>query len=235
MLTSCTVTDHVWHSKGYFIRSCGDSSAEVSNILDRIRGQITKALAYIDNAIKEKEDATIYNAFLGGVDPNVVSGVLNRTLVAAKIFSTEHSQWSPPTIICVNLDKAQPPTSVSDKAERCDGASAPASYVAAVGAITLCPPFSNKVVEATHTDCAKRSRSGKRLTNSIIAGSTQTAIILHGLVRIYMKTRALEPEVREINQAIALAPQDKTMNSLSYVYFVESECSPPISLQMPVY
>ncbi|KAL8811755.1 MAG: hypothetical protein Q9200_001554 [Gallowayella weberi] len=194
----------------------------VADTYQVMRAQIAKAITYIDQAVDEHQDATIYNAFFSGVTPSVVRGILHRILVGGKVFSNTY-QYNLPQVGCsggrfqqmtAECRLIQPRTAYIEselKEER-------TKYTS--GNILLCPGFFKQAAQPVQADCPILSTTRQRLSNSDIGAGTKTATLLHELIDMYLDEVSLQPEVDEINRALVMTVETKRINPPSYVFFV---------------
>ncbi|KAL8836247.1 MAG: hypothetical protein Q9170_002991 [Blastenia crenularia] len=198
----------------YLIEECYMDTDHISDVIDKVRDHIDKAIQYLDD-MKNGTDTVIYNAFLKGVDPAVIKGVLNRVAKAGPIFNAKTKKKESPVVLCVARDNPN----LSSASRDCEQSGALAFIRPDLPFIYLCRFFLSEDVEPTNDDCSALNSRRSKLSPSTMQ-VTQTMMLLHELVHMYLLPALLEPEVYEINEVMALPADHKAINAASYAYFV---------------
>ena len=119
-----------------------------------------------------------------------------------------------PTLVCVNGPE-------SEEWEWCQSSTPLAGHVQQSQYIVLCNSvFDRAIVPAPH-ECGRTNRAKTALID--VPAYTQYGILVHELVHLYLQETALTPEVYDINECIALSPDERVANPGNYEYYAQSE------------
>lgn len=206
-----------WVSAGnYRIYSCASQASHVKDLLD-------DSYLYLQTAILSTNTAP-YKAFFHAADPAPMTTVLGHMTNGTDLPDIVVGS-SRPTIVCVNaIDPGirtawklcleadnrillQPPGTV---------------YV------FLCPPFFNKERTPQSADCGVVSHDRTQLIMQTHTAHSQYGFLVHALADMYIrmtldKGRAREADVKEVNECLALPPDQAMRNPSSYALYVSSK------------
>ena len=189
-------------------------------MVDRIRNHTARAIEYLDN-LKTGQDPAIYNAFLRGVEPAIIKRLLERVADGEPVYNNNLQRKALPRIVCVARGNPR----VQQQFDDCEKHPTAGAFIHsnAQSYVFLCNGFLGGNLEPTSDDCSTLTdRRRTKLTTSTIQ-ITQTSILLHELLHLYLGPDRVENETYEINEAMALPLSERLINVANYVYFVGSE------------
>ena len=167
------------------------------------------------------QDPTIYNAFLRGITPAVIKRLLERVADGEPVYNSKLQRKALPRVICVARGNPR----VQQQFDDCEKHPTAGAFISTnmQSYIFLCNGFLGGNLEPTSDDCSTLGdRRRTKLTSSAIQ-ITQTSMLLHELLHLYLGPDRVENEMYEINEAMALPLSERLINVANYVYFVGSE------------
>ena len=188
--------------------------------MDVLRNHIVRANKYLDD-MGTAQDAVIYNAFLRGVDPAIVKSLLDRIADGGPVYNDKLQRKVLPRVVCV----ARGNPMVQQQFDDCEKHPKARAFVTSnmQSYVFLCSGFLGENLEPTSDDCSTLAdRRRTKLTPSNIQ-MTQTSILLHELLHVYLGPDRVGNEAYEINEAMALPLSERLINVANYVYFVGSK------------
>ena len=206
-----------WVSSGnYLIYSCASEASNVKTILDRIYLALQTAIL--------ATDSSAYKAFFRSADPGSVAAVLNAITAGTNITTAAHGSRRP-TLVCVNaIDrKIHPFWTICQDSEQTVVIQPPGTSI-----VFLCPIFFERELFPQSTECGSVNYARTRLiSQSYIAGS-QYGFLTQALADMYIRETMpgkvmLGGDVRDVNECLALPPDQALMNPSSYAYYVSSK------------
>ena len=207
-------------SGNYWILGCGSQSATVQHLLQKINRYVYEAVESIDGA--GPVGTAISRKFFGGVDPNILRPLLERTATGPNITLTyQNGQESyHPTIVCANsfmpeIEKFWLHCQESNSKRQ-------ASWAIGTQFVVICSrTFSLKMLPEP-SDCFKRLRNGRFHGGQSLA-RTQLSVLFHELVHLYLNQSSLKPEVYRLSDIVDLSPADSVKNPANYVFYLASK------------
>ena len=181
-----------------------------------------RAIQYLDDMDTGK-DTMIYNAFLRGVEPAIIKRLLNQVAEGGPVYNDYLQRKALPRVVCVARGNPR----VEQQFDDCEKHPTARAFTSinAQSYIFLCNGFLSENLEPTSDDCSTLAgRRSAKLTPSTIQ-ITQTSVLLHELLHVYLGSDRLEKEAYEINEAMASPLSVRLINVANYVYFVGSKSS----------
>ena len=205
-------------SGNYWILGCESQSANVQHLLQKLIEYIHEAVESIDGA--GPVGTTIYRKFFGGVDPNIIRPVLERTATGPNLTLTYQNEQKShhPTIVCANSFMPE----IEKFWLHCRDSRRQASWAIDTQFILICPRTFTLKMLPEPSDCFKRLPNGKFHGGQSLA-RTQLSVLFHELVHLYLNRSSLKPEVYHLSDIVNLSPADSVRNPANYVFYLASK------------
>ena len=207
-------------SGNYQIYSCSSKAAEVKNLLDSF-------YLWIQNAILST-DTPAYKAFFRGAAPDSIIKVLEAITTGSNITTVVFGGGlDPPTLVCVN--EADP--GIRTFWNKCQDEKLITIQPLGSSLFLLCPKFFKLASAASPQNCDVVNHASTRLIDDKkwIIGS-QYGFFVQAFAAMYIPEtlgkKPLDAAPLEVNDCLALPPDQAVFNPSSYSYFTSSELKP---------
>ena len=207
-------------SGNYRIYSCSSKASQVKNLLDSF-------YLWIQNAMLST-DTPAYRAFFRGAAPDPIIKVLEAIAAGSNITTVLFGGgFDPPTLVCVN--EADP--GIRTFWNKCQDEKLITIRPLGSSLFLLCPHFFDLAPAASPQHCKVVNHASTRLIDDKewIIGS-QYGFFVQAFAAMYIPEtlgkKPLDAVPLEVNDCLALPPDQAVLNPSSYSYFTSSELKP---------
>ncbi|MCJ1242512.1 hypothetical protein MMC14_010520 [Varicellaria rhodocarpa] len=209
-------------SGNYEINSCGAQAPFVVEALHQTHDLLIEAIQSLPAPIGNGSGTAAYNAFFKDVDPAKIKPIYQQIADGSNV--TIRGKQYLPTIVCSN-EKNRRLAYVWKYCTPRSNEITIGIYLDSSPIILLCPIWSDVPVYSMPHMCGTVNRLGTRLSYPYSMALTKYHTLVHELAHVYIGSPLeLGKEVYEVNDCMALPPDESIVNPQSYAYYASCRC-----------